>query len=550
MPIRGLVKAKFPIFLLAFISVSALVLVPIVNAEEAFAENIGDVDYKIAQITDKGTFPYTNTSSDLDIKSGKSIVLEIKLTSLSTDQKIFWMTHSSSNDLISSVTTDEDGFISLDAGEDKKIIMVVEAKQNVRGQAQLDLTFNVEDVPTNIEYNLTFAIGLNVLSSIGGEGYFNNVLGVYPLGSSFNDPVYAALFTFVIWLSFGALIAYIAIPLILRSFRRKNTINGDFTGGLGTSVLLVAIVAGIGQTLRVYGSPDNLISMADFMSMVLYIALGAIISWKTYLIFVDRMFRKKSSSKTGLDESLIPLLYMIGKITIAVFAVAGIFSALGGNLLSILAGAGIVGLAISLGAQNTLNQFFSGLSLLMARPFREGDIVKVGSEVTVLKVNKVGFMNTAFYHNNNEQIISMPNDIVAKSTIYNYTSENMYFHLYTYFSVAYGSDIDKAKEIILKVAMENPNVMKGGEVSMPSVRMTALEASSITIRLSIHVYDYNNSFSTDGVIREKVYNEFLKNGIEIPYPKLDVYIKTVPAEDNEVKVTPPLRKKKDESEMK
>ncbi len=80
---------------------------------------------------------------------------------------------------------------------------------------------------------------------------------------------------------------------------------------------------------------------------------------------------------------------------------------------------------------------------------------------------------------------------------------------------------------------------------MPSVRMTALEASSITIRLSIHVYDYNNSFSTDGVIREKVYNEFLKNGIEIPYPKLDVYIKTDPAEDNEVKVTPPLRKQKD-----
>lgn len=542
------VKAKFPIFFLTLISVLALIMVPLVNTEETYAEKIGDVSYDIAQITNEGTFPYSNSSPDLNIKSGKSITLEIAIYS-PTDNILFWASYSTNNDLISSVSTNTEGSVSIDAGEQQKLIMTIVTQQNVHGQAQLNLILNVKDRVSDVVSNETIVIGLNVLSSIGGEGYFNNVLGIYPLGASFNDPIYAALFTFSIWLIFGALIAYIGIPLLFRFFKRKDSINEDLTGGLGTSVLLVAIVAGMGQTLRVYGSPDNLISMADFMSMVLYIALGAIILWKIYLIAVDRMFNKTRSSKTGVDESLIPLFQMLGKITIAVFAVAGIFSALGGNLLSILAGAGIVGLAISLGAQNTLNQFFSGLSLLMARPFREGDIIKVGSEATVLKVNKVGFMNTVFYHNNNEQIISMPNDIVAKSTIYNYTSENMYFHLYTYFSVAYGSDIEKAKEIILKAAMDNPNVMKGGEVPMPGVRMTALESSSITIRLSIHVYDYNNSFSTDGVIRERVYNEFLKNGIEIPYPKLDVYVRTTPAEDNEVKVTPPLRKQKDRSNM-
>ncbi len=141
----------------------------------------------------------------------------------------------------------------------------------------------------------------------------------------------------------------------------------------------------------------------------------------------------------------------------------------------------------------------------------------------------------------------MPNDIVATSTIYNYTSENLYFHFYLYFSVAYGSDIEKAKDIILNAAMENPNVMKGGAVPMPGVRMTALESSSVTIRLSIYVYDYNDNFYTDGVIRERVYNEFLENGIEIPYSQLDVYLKTELADGDGVKVTPPVRKHKDKS---
>jgi len=543
-PIIEPVKAKLPILLLTLISVFALAIVPIANTEEAYADNVGDVTYNIFHITDNGTFLYTG-STDLVVGSGESISIEMELYS-PTDPKTFWIEHYSSSGLISGVSTNYVEGRELPVEEWARLIITVETQQNVHGFAQLDLILNIKSLVTGVE-SVPITIGINVLSSVGGEGYYNKVFGIYPLGPSLNDSAYAALFTFAIWLIIGALISYIVIPLILGALRRKNAINEELTEGLGTSVLLVAIVAGMGQSLRVYGSSDYLISIVDTASIVLYIVLGAIIVWKIYIIIVDRMFNRGSSSRTGIDESLIPLFRMIGKITIATFTVAVIFSALGGNLLSILAGAGIVGIAISLGAQNTLNQFFSGLSLLMARPFREGDIVKIGSESTVLKVNKVGLMNTKFDHTDNEQTISMPNDIVATSTIYNYTSENLYFHFYLYFSVAYGSDIEKAKDIILNAAMENPNVMKGGAVPMPGVRMTALESSSVTIRLSIYVYDYNDNFYTDGVIRERVYNEFLENGIEIPYSQLDVYLKTELADGDGVKVTPPVRKHKDKS---
>jgi len=138
----------------------------------------------------------------------------------------------------------------------------------------------------------------------------------------------------------------------------------------------------------------------------------------------------------------------------------------------------------------------------------------------------------------------MANNMVSSAVIYNYSVENLFYHFYIYFGVAYGSDIDKAKSIMMEAALDNPNVMKGGSVPMPGVRMTALADSSVTLRLSIYVYDYNDSFSTDGQIRERVYREFLENGIEIPFPQMDVHLKSEPAEDNKVVVIQPKKKEK------
>ncbi|MDN5357951.1 MAG: mechanosensitive ion channel family protein [Candidatus Methanomethylophilaceae archaeon] len=545
-------RFKPPLAVVVLLSVLAIVAVPLADVEEAYAATVADINYEITYSTGNGTFQeyVKDVSPDIGVNSGSELKINVMINSQAAGERTIYFNQSEFNDRISSVVvTDADGPVVLSAGQIYSFEVIVTPNTNTHGTGEVKLNMVVGDPVAGTNETVPIDIAINVLSAVSSEGYYNKIMGIYnnPFGEPFDQPAYAAILTLAIWVIMGIAAAYAVIPAILWApLRNNNQTRREITRGIGKMVVMFATVAGIGQTIRVYGASDYYIQIFDTMSLVLYILLGATIAWKLYLVIIDNVFRKigTNTSVGGVDETLIPLFRMIGRITIGVVAVAAIFSALGADLMGIIAGAGIAGLALSLGAQSTLNQFFSGLSLLLTRPFREGDIVRIGSEGTVLKVDSVGVMNTKFHHTDNEQVITMPNNMVSSAVIYNYTAENSFYHFYIYFGVAYGSDIDKAKSIMMEAALDNPNVMKGGSVPMPGVRMTALADSSVTLRLSVYAYDYGDSFSTDGQIRERVYREFLENGIEIPFPQMDVHLKYEPAEDNKVVVTQPRRKDK------
>lgn len=553
MSIWANVKSKLPLAVAALLSVLVLAAVPLAVTDEAYAATSAEITYGITYSTGDGTFQsYTESDPDIVGTSGKDIRINITVKSQASGERIIYFEQPQFNERISKVVIEDlDKPISI-FSDSHTFTAVITPDPDTHGSGEVILRMVVGDPATDTIQKIEIPIGIDVRSATYSEGYYNKIMGIYgnPLGEPFDRPIYAALITLAIWALIGIVAAYGVMPAILRAPLRSNQqTRKEITRSIGKMIVMFATVAGIGQALRVYGAQDSYILLFDSLSLVMYVILGAIIAWKLYLVIIDSVFRKigTNTSIGGVDETLIPLFRMIGKIAIGTIAAGGIFSALGADLVGIIAGAGIAGLALSLGAQSTLNQFFSGLSLLLTRPFREGDIVKIGTEGTVLKVDRVGVMNTRFFHNDNEQVITMPNNMVSSSVIYNYTAENRFYHLYIYFGVAYGSDIDKAKSIMMEAALDNPNVMKEGSVPMPGVRMTALADSSITLRLSIYVYDYNDSFSVDGQIRERVYKEFLENGIEIPFPQLDVHLKSEPAEDNEVKVTLPKRRGRAES---
>jgi len=82
-----------------------------------------------------------------------------------------------------------------------------------------------------------------------------------------------------------------------------------------------------------------------------------------------------------------------------------------------------------LGAQNSLNQFFSGMTLLITRPFREGDLVKMKEHTAILRIKRIGLMNTTFHSWENEEVIVMPNSVVASSVITNMSSKNRAYRI-------------------------------------------------------------------------------------------------------------------------
>ena len=97
--------------------------------------------------------------------------------------------------------------------------------------------------------------------------------------------------------------------------------------------------------------------------------------------------------------------------------------------------------------------------------------------------------------------------------------------VYDYFDIAYGADVDKAREIIMSTVMAHPQVIKDGSKSMPLFRFQSLDSSSVKLRVTYVVPDHENYLTISGQIKEAVYRRFRAEGIEIPFNVVDVHVR-------------------------
>jgi small-conductance mechanosensitive channel len=133
-------------------------------------------------------------------------------------------------------------------------------------------------------------------------------------------------------------------------------------------------------------------------------------------------------------------------------------------------------------------------------------------------------MYTEFSNWGKDQVVTMPNNMVSSSKIINLTKGNKIARINVYITVAYDTDIPKAKAIMLEAANHNENVVLDGSFSRPSVTLTDWLDSGIQLRLSCYVDDFDASKGITGALREKITQMFRDNGIEIPYTRVQIDI--------------------------
>ncbi|MDR0887573.1 MAG: mechanosensitive ion channel [Candidatus Methanoplasma sp.] len=395
---------------------------------------------------------------------------------------------------------------------DYAITMVLKIKTLHTGSAEVSLD--------------PFIVGLKVTSDLSSGSAYNKILGIFdnPFPEPFDGAITATVITLLLWMLIGIIIIEVAMPIVVHILVFGNKEMGkSLKHEIRKLAPLIVGLYAIGRCLRVYGADEEIIGSLDMWFDILYIIFGAYIIWRIYSIFVQNVSTRvnKDGRNTGVEVG--PVLRLFGKLVITVFATMLLLSALGFNLTAVITGAGIVSLGITLGAQNILNQFFSGLVLLITHPFKTGDYVRIGTTAALYEVKSVNIMNTLFKNQDNEEDIIMPNNAVASAAITNITRTNNFYKVYIYMQVAYGSDLDKVKKLMIDVAMAHPRVVKSGVVGMPGTGMTALNDSSVEIRLSIYIDNYDAVAGSTRELREGMYNAFLANGINIPYPQVDVH---------------------------
>ena len=189
-----------------------------------------------------------------------------------------------------------------------------------------------------------------------------------------------------------------------------------------------------------------------------------------------------------------------------------------------LASAGIVGIAVGFAAKDTLSNLFSGVFILADAPYKVGDYV-VMDRGDRGQVRHIGLRSTRILTRDDVEI-TIPNSIIGNTTIVNQSggpSEKLRIRVKV--GVAYGSDIDQVKEILMDVARNEKLVCSWPE---PKVRFRLFGASSLDLELLCWVEKPELRGRTLDALNSEVYRRFNRENIEIPYAKQDLYIRDFP----------------------
>jgi len=517
-------KLRGMVVITAILALSLLLFVPSANADATGTNDVVLAEYE----------------NSLNINAGSSLDIELVLTNVlpggdPDNNRLVTVKYTNLENVAVSVTSEGGANFLMLGGATKEITLTIKVGVYASTgtydlKVQLELKSAVSG-DTAMTPEKTFTLNINSPLSSGDS--FNKILGVFdnPFPEPFDTPLFSAILTFILWILIGMLLFITIIPIFLRLVMRDHEEEGkDLKREIRNFLPLVLILYAIDSSLRVYGAPEELIGNVENWFRIFYIILGAVIAWRLYLVFVKHTSNKLSNGRYDQKEmDIAPLLRLLGKLVIAVMSVALILSTLGFDLAAIITSAGIVSLGITFGAQNILSQFFSGMVLLITRPFKSGDLVRVGSD-DIYKVLEVNVMNTVFENWDNEEKVIMPNNMVSSSRISNITGEGLIYKIYVYMTVAYGTDLELVKKLMIEGAMMHPKVVKDGSVSLPSTRLTAFNDSNIQIRVGAYIYNFNDCNNIAGELREIIYKLFNENEISIPFPQMDVHMDTVTPE--------------------
>jgi len=251
----------------------------------------------------------------------------------------------------------------------------------------------------------------------------------------------------------------------------------------------------------------------NFRTILLFVAvlvIGLIVMKIAMSLFRKMVNRSKLKGTAG------NFLISLCKTALIVLYVIILLSMLGVDTTSLVAIFSVLTLAISLAVQGVISNLASGIMLVVTKPFEEGDYVDIGG--TTGTVEKIHITCTKLKTPDNK-VVTIPNSTVTAANITNYSTKETRRVDFT-FSVAYGSDVEKVKSIILGVIGKHELILTD---PAPMVRLTEHGASSLDF--VTRVWTKNADYWTVNFdLKEQVLAAFVAEGIEVPFPQMDVHV--------------------------
>ncbi|MBN2843535.1 MAG: mechanosensitive ion channel [Sedimentisphaerales bacterium] len=222
--------------------------------------------------------------------------------------------------------------------------------------------------------------------------------------------------------------------------------------------------------------------------------------------------------KSKLDETLVVFAKNVSFAVLMVVVVVAALGRMGIETGSVVAVIGAAGLAVGLALQGSLANFAAGVLLIMFRPFKVDDVISVGGVVG--KVVDIDIFTTSINTPDNARIV-LPNASITGSNITNF-SKNSTRRVDMVMSISYGDNIKKAKETIETVLKSEPRVLAEPAYTV-AVGELGESSVDILVRPWVNSADY---WDVKFALTERLKEALESNGMTIPFPQRDVYIKT------------------------
>ncbi|MDF1810520.1 MAG: mechanosensitive ion channel, partial [Phycisphaerales bacterium] len=304
---------------------------------------------------------------------------------------------------------------------------------------------------------------------------------------------------------------------MLQDTESKETISSLIDGSAFESADGIMDVVSTVWRTELFQLNEHPISVSQIVIALLVLILGlALARWVSVRVgkrILPRM--KVNQSASNAIQSIIYYMMLMIAILLSL-QIAGV------PLTALAFFGGAIALGFGFGSQNVINNFISGLILLIERPIRIGDLVTINGEQGVIAA--IGARATKLESYLGSTFI-VPNSIILENSVTNWNMPTSTVKSIISVGAAYGSDTSKVREILESVIKDHPTVSKSAE---NKVMFVNFGDSSLDFEIHCRIHPKNvleaKSFESD--IRFKIDEEFRKHGIEIPFPQREVHVKS------------------------
>ncbi len=256
--------------------------------------------------------------------------------------------------------------------------------------------------------------------------------------------------------------------------------------------------------------------LVEFVPKVISAVFVFILFFAAYRVIGSLLSRTLRHSRR-VDRGLESLLMKSFRIVMLAFILVMTLSQFGINVMGLLAGLSIIGLAVGFAARDTLENFISGLAILLDRPFRVGDQVEVdGTYGTVIEIS----MRSTRLRTLNNTVMVMPNVQMINQKLINHAMLPL-TRVQVPFGIAYKESIDAAREAVLATVVNDDRLDPDHAAR---VVVTELGDSSVNMELRLFLKDSAHEVPVKFEYIEKVKKALDAVGIEIPFPHLQLFI--------------------------